>query len=592
MLNKKNRKSKDNIKTSFLQDIKLMLSYCKNKKLIISISIACAVLSTVFTIIAPHQLQQIVNMIQTSLGGNIDLVSIRNLCLFLAAVYLSIFIFSYLQRKLIANVTQSLSYNLREAIIKKINSLPMYHFNEKENGDILSFITNDIDLIGQALNQSVSTFISSVLLFIGSIIMMFLNNVTLAVTAITATLLGFVLMLMIVKLSQKYFNRQQELIGELNGIIEETYTNTLIITLNNAENKFNSLFNHTNQRIFSVAWKAQYLSGMMMPLMGFIGNLGYVSVCIAGGIMVLNGDILIGTIVAFMLYIKIFTEPLSQISQAVANFQQAVAACKRVNKFLAKQEMKIERDIELGTIKGRIEFDHVIFGYHENKSVIDDISMVIEPEQKVAIVGQTGSGKTTIVNLLLRFYELNSGSIKIDHISTKDMSRTQLHSLFSLVMQDTWLYDGTVMENIIYGRSEITENSVLKTCKNLGIHHFIQSLPNGYDTLIDDDTILSAGQKQLITIARAVVVSAPILILDEATSYVDTRLEMLVQKALNDIMQDKTSIVLAHRLSTIKSADMILVIKDGKIVEKGTHEELLRGNTHYSELYNSQFKEV
>ena len=494
-----------------------------------------------------------------------------------------------------ATVTQRVSKQMRSDISRKINRLPMWFYNRTTTGDVLSRVTNDVDTIGQSLNQSIGTLVSAVVLFLGSLIMMLVTNVWMTVTAVLASVLGFSIMLAITSRSQKYFIRQQQHLGDLNGHIEEIYTGHTVVKAYNGEAEAEQTFDQMNQKLCESNFKAQCLSGMMMPVMNFIGNLGYVAVCVVGGAMALNGKITFGVIVAFMMYVRYFTQPLSQIAQAVQSLQSAGAAGERVFEFLEAEEMEDEtgKIEQLSNVKGEVTFEHVKFGYEDSDAtIIHDFSAVAKPGQKVAIVGPTGAGKTTMVNLLMRFHEIQGGKICIDGTPTNTMKREAVHAQFCMVLQDTWLFEGTVRENLIYCEKGIREEKMRAACKAVGLDHFIRTLPNGYDTVLDDQVNLSQGQKQQLTIARAMIADKPMLILDEATSSIDTRTERQIQTAMEQLMEGRTSFVIAHRLSTIKNADLILVLKDGDIIESGTHEELIAKNGFYADLYNSQFEQV
>lgn len=470
--------------------------------------------------------------------------------------------------------------------------MPFAYFNKTSYGDILSRVTNDVDTIGQTLNQSIGTLITATTLFIGSIVMMFVTNWLMALVAIGASIIGFMLMFTIVAKSQKHFTAQQNQLGVINGHIEEMYTGHNVVKVYNASRKSKKKFENINGELYSSAWKSQFFSGLMMPLMSFVGNLGYVAVCVLGGVLALNGTITFGVIVAFMIYVRLFTQPLSQFAQAANNLQRTAAASERVFEFLEESEMNDESEklARLSEIKGNIEFKNVKFGYLPEKIIINDFSVKVNAGQKIAIVGPTGAGKTTIVNLLMRFYELNSGEIIIDGVPINTVRREDVHDVFDMVLQDTWLFEGTIKENIIYSKTGVTDAQVVEACQTVGLHHFIQTLPNGYDTVLNDKASLSEGQKQLLTIARAIIKNSPLLILDEATSSVDTRTEQMVQQAMDKLTQGRTSFVIAHRLSTIKNADTILVMKDGDIIENGNHNDLLAKNGFYADLYNSQFE--
>jgi ATP-binding cassette subfamily B protein len=493
-----------------------------------------------------------------------------------------------------ATITQKVTKQMRSDISGKINRLPMSYYNKTSTGDVLSRVTNDVDTIGQSLNQSLGNFVHAIVLFVGSLVMMLTTNVTMTLTAVLASLIGFTFMFMIMGRSQKYFTRQQKCLGKLNGHVEEMYAGHTVIKAYNEEENSGKTFDELNHDLYESGLKAQCLAGIMQPLMGFVGNLGYVAVCVVGGAMALNGKISFGVIVAFMMYVRYFTQPLSQIAQAMQSLQSAAAAGERVFEFLEAEEMTDEsgKTAKLENIKGDVEFDHVKFGYDDSKVIIHDFSAKAKSGQKIAIVGPTGAGKTTLVNLLMRFYELQGGDIKIDGISTKDLRREDVHSQFCMVLQDTWLFEGTVRENLVYCAENVSDEKITKACKAVGLDHYIRTLPNGYDTVLNDQVNLSQGQKQQLTIARAMIADKPMLILDEATSSVDTRTEQQIQNAMDMLMENRTSFVIAHRLSTIKNADLILVLKDGDIIESGTHDELLQKNGFYAELYNSQFEQA
>ena len=527
--------------------------------------------------------------------GAIDMDAVTHIAWLLVALYVGYAVLCYVQSWMMANVTQRTAQELREAISVKINKLPLKYFDKVSYGDVLSRITNDVDAIGQTLGQSVGSLITSVTLFVGALIMMFYNNVIMTVCAILSSLVGLLIMGVIMKVSQKYFSRQQIALGDVNGHVEEMYAGHTVVKAYCGEADSIRAFEKYNGDLYDSGWKSQFLSGLMMPLMNFVGNFGYVVVCVVGAVLAMDGKIEFGVIVAFMMYIRLFTQPLSQFAQAFQNLQRCAAASERVFGFLEEPEMADESDKQalLGVngkpVRGDVEFSHVKFGYDPSKTIINDFSASVKSGQKVAIVGPTGAGKTTMVNLLMRFYEILGGSIAIDGVDTKSVPRWNVHDQFSMVLQDTWVFRGTVRENIAYSKPGVTGKQIEDACKAVGLHHYIMSLPNGYDTVLDDKATLSQGQKQLLTIARAMVEDAPILILDEATSSVDTRTEELIQKAMDALTVDRTSFVIAHRLSTIRDADMILVMNHGDIVESGTHEELLAKGGFYADIYNSQF---
>lgn len=540
-------------------------------------------------------LDQLPDSVYGLIKPTIDMERILQIGLLLVTFYLLSYILSTTQGFLMATVTQRVSKQMRSDISRKINRLPMWFYNRTTTGDVLSRVTNDVDTIGQSLNQSIGTLVSAVVLFLGSLIMMLVTNVWMTVTAVLASVLGFSIMLAITSRSQKYFIQQQQHLGDLNGHIEEIYAGHTVVKAYNGEAEAEQTFDQMNQKLCESNFKAQCLSGMMMPVMNFIGNLGYVAVCVVGGAMALNGKITFGVIVAFMMYVRYFTQPLSQIAQAVQSLQSAGAAGERVFEFLEAEEMEDEtgKIEQLSNVKGEVTFEHVKFGYEDSDAtIIHDFSAVAKPGQKVAIVGPTGAGKTTMVNLLMRFHEIQGGKICIDGTPTNTMKREAVHAQFCMVLQDTWLFEGTVRENLIYCEKGIREEKMRAACKVVGLDHFIRTLPNGYDTVLNDQVNLSQGQKQQLTIARAMIADKPMLILDEATSSIDTRTERQIQTAMDQLMEGRTSFVIAHRLSTIKNADLILVLKDGDIIESGTHEELIAKNGFYADLYNSQFEQV
>ncbi|MEH7275603.1 ABC transporter ATP-binding protein [Neobacillus vireti] len=576
----------------FKKTFRQLISYCKVFLPLIIIALLLAMAGAIFNIIGPEFLNQITDLITEGMMTSIDLDAVVNVAAILAFLYGLGALFNYIQGYIMATVTQRVSKNLRIDISTKINRLPLKYFDKTSTGDVLSRITNDVDMIGQTMNQSLGALVSAVTMFLGSLIMMFYTNWIMAISAILSTFFGFAMMTFIISKSQKYFAQQQKELGKLNGHIEEIYSGHHVVKVYNGEKNAKETFHEINTRLYDSAWKSQFMSGLMMPLMMFVGNFGYVVVSIVGAVLAVNDVISFGVIVAFMIYIRLFTQPLTQIAQAATNLQSTAAASERVFEFLAEEELKDEsgKMERLETAIGDVEFKNVRFGYSEDKIVINDFSAAAKSGQKVAIVGPTGAGKTTLVNLLMRFYEVNGGEILIDGVSTNNLTRANIHDLFSMVLQDTWLFEGTIRENIVYSRQGVNEDEIEEACKAVGLHHFIKTLPKGYDTILDDKANLSAGQKQLITIARAMIEHKPLLILDEATSSVDTRTEVLIQKAMDKLTVGKTSFVIAHRLSTIKNADLILVMKDGDIIESGNHEELLQKNGFYAELYNSQFE--
>lgn len=524
-----------------------------------------------------------------------DMDAIKKIALFLAVLYIASALFTFIQSLAMTDVANKFAKTLRSRISVKINQLPLKYFDRNSIGDVLSRVTNDIDTIAQSMNMSLATLVSSVTLFVGTITMMFYTNWIMALTAILSSLIGFILMFLILGKSQKYFVARQVELGRLNGHIEEIYSGLNVVKVYNGKKEADRKFDEFNQKVYDANRKSQFLSGLMQPIMNFIGNFGYVAVCIVGAILTMNDMISFGIIVAFITYVRLFTNPLSQIAQAMTQLQSTAAASERVFEFIDEEEMSDQKEItkvlDKQEVKGNIEFQDVVFQYDNNdKPTIKNFSAQAKPGQKVAIVGPTGAGKTTMVNLLMKFYDINSGDIKIDGISTKDLTRENIHDLFTMVLQDTWLFHGTVKENIIYNDENISDEQVKEVCKTVGLDHFIKTLPHGYDTELSDNDSVSAGQRQLLTIARGILQDAPFLILDEATSNVDTRTEELVQKAMDKLTEGKTSFIIAHRLSTIKNADLILVMKDGNIIEQGNHEELMKQNGFYADLYNSQFE--
>lgn len=524
-----------------------------------------------------------------------DMEAIKKIAITLAIVYVCAALFEFIQALCMTDVANKFARSLRSRISVKINKLPLKYFDRNSIGDILSRVTNDIDTIAQSMNQSLGTLVSSTTLFIGTIIMMFYTNWILAITAILASMIGFVLMFIILGKSQKYFVARQEELGKLNGHIEEVYSGLNVVKAYNGKKEVDEKFDELNKKVYDSNFKSQFLSGLMQPIMGFIGNFGYVAVCIVGALLTMNNVISFGVIVAFIAYVRLFTSPLSQMAQAMTLLQSTAAASERVFEFLDEEEMpdesKIKTVLSKEDAKGKIEFENVVFQYENNdKPTIKGFSAIAKPGQKIAIVGPTGAGKTTMVNLLMKFYDINSGDIKIDGISTKNLTRENIHDLFTMVLQDTWLFDGTVKENIIYNRQDATDEDVKEICKTIGLDHFIRTLPKGYESNVADNDSVSAGQRQLLTIARGMLQDTPFLILDEATSNVDTRTEELIQQAMDKLAEGKTSFIIAHRLSTIKNADLILVMKDGNIIEQGKHEELMERKGFYADLYNSQFE--
>lgn len=577
-----------NVKSSMLE----LLRYLKPWYKPIVISLIFSLVGTLLTIIAPDKLADLTNNISDGLQTGIDMDLIIKSILIILAIYISANLVTCAASYIMITVMQKLAWSMRTSISQKINKLPLKFFDKVTVGDVLSRITNDVDTISSALNSSITTLVQAVVQFVGVTIIMFATSGRLALTAIGSSILGFVLMFFIVSRSRKYFRQQQQNLGDMNGHVEEMYSGHNIVRAYGATAQSKKEFDRINDNLYNSAWKSQFFSGMLMPLMGFVGNLGYVAVCIVGATLTMSGAIRFGTVIAFISYVKLFTNPLSQISQAVSSLMSAGAAGERVFGFLAEEEMPDDSGCtaHIDHVRGKVEFENVRFGYDEDKPIIHDFSADIEPGQKVAIVGYTGAGKTTMVNLLMRFYELWSGQIKIDGVPVSEMRRSDVHAMFGMVLQDTWLFDGTYRENIAYGKPGVTDEQVEAACKLVGLDHYIKTLPKGYDTELNDRSSLSAGQRQLLTIARAMVENAPMIILDEATSSVDTRTEVLVQKAMDRLARGRTSFVIAHRLSTIRDANLILVMDKGDIVESGTHEQLLGKGGLYKELYTSQFE--
>lgn len=572
---------------------KKLIAYCRKYSTVMIIALICAAAGTVLTLIGPDKISEMTDLIATGIMTGIDLEAIGKIGITLAALYGVGAILSATQGFIMATVTQRVSKNLRRDISEKINRLPISYYNRTTTGDVLSRVTNDVDTIGQSLNQSVSTLVTAVTMLVGSLLLMLATNVIMTITAILATLIGFGAMMLIMSRSQKYFSRQQKHLGAINGHIEEIYAGHSVVKVYNGEKNAKKTFDEMNNELRDSSFKAQCLSGLMMPLMSFIGNFGYVAVCIVGAMLAINGSISFGVIIAFTMYIRYFTQPLSQLAQAAQSLQSAAAAGERVFEFLEAEEMEDEsgKAATFRKSSGHIEFDHVRFGYEgSDKTVIHDFSAIAEPGQKIAIVGPTGAGKTTMVNLLMRFHEIQGGEIRIDGVPISQMRREDVHAQFCMVLQDTWLFNGTVRENLVYCTEGVTDEQVERACRAVGLHHFIRTLPNGYDTVLSDQINLSAGQKQQLTIARAMIADRPMLILDEATSSVDTRTEQLIQNAMDKLMENRTSFIIAHRLSTIRNADLILVMQNGDIIESGTHDELLFDGGFYAELYNSQFE--
>lgn len=579
---------------NFKKAVGQLIAYSRAYVPMIILAMVLALVGSAFNVIGPDKLSDVTNLIQEGIATRVDIDAVQQIMLVLVMLYGLALIFNYVQGFITATIAQRISKKMRAELSRKINRIPLKYFDGTSHGNVLSRVTNDVDTIGQTLNNSLGTLVSALATFVGALVMMLYTNWIMTVTGILATLLGFALMSLIMKHSQKYFVAQQAELGQINGHIEETYTGHNVVKVYNGEPAAKEAFHDINSRLYTNAWKSQFMSGLMMPVMMFIGNFGYVAVCVVGAVLVNQQVITLGTIVAFMVYIRLFTQPLSQLAQAATNLQSAAAASERVFEFLGEEELADERDktLRLDTIKGDVEFEHVRFGYNADRMIIKDFSMKAEAGQKIAIVGPTGAGKTTLVNLLMRFYELNGGEIYIDGTPISQLTRDNIHQLFCMVLQDTWLFEGTIRDNIIFSKVNVTDEQVEAASRAVGLHSFIKTLPQGYDTVLDDKATLSAGQKQLITIARAMIEDAPMLILDEATSSVDTRTELLIQQAMDQLTVGKTSFVIAHRLSTIKNADVILVMKDGDIIEMGNHVELLEKGGFYADLYNSQFEQA
>jgi len=581
-----------------------LIGYCRGYVPVIAIALIIASIGTVFQVIGPDKIRAITDEIfkgypvpvdgEWFVFGAIDLGAVRSIALLLVGLYAVAAVLSLIENFMMASISAKISKKLRTGISQKINLLPLKYFDKTNYGNVISRVTNDVDAIGQTINQSLDQLVSAVTLFVGSSIMMFATNYVMAATAIGASLIGFAVMTTIMSKSQKYFVAQQQGLGAINGHVEEIYSGHNVVKAYNGGKEAKKTFEGINATLYESGWKSQFLSGLMMPVMMLIGNLGYVVVCVVGAVLAMNGTIGFGVIVAFTLYIRLFTQPLSQMAQAMQSLQRTAAASERVFEFFEEEELLGERQElnRLESIKGDVEFDKVRFGYNKDKAVINNFSFKVGAGQKIAIVGPTGAGKTTMVNLLMRFYEIDSGDIRLDGVPINQVTRENVRKQFCMVLQDTWLFEGTIKENIVFSKRGVTDDEVEAACKAVGLHHFIQTLPRGYDTVLSDKAGLSVGQKQLITITRAMIQNAPLLILDEATSSVDTRTERIVQQAMDKLTRGRTSFVIAHRLSTIKNADMILVMKDGDIIESGNHSSLLAENGFYAELYNSQFTQA
>ena len=563
---------------------------------VVILALVLAALSAVMTIIGPNKIGDMATIMSDGLLGGIDLGKIAKIGIFLAAIYLLSALFGFVQHYIMAVVTLKMSYRMRGELSEKINRVPQKYFNTHTQGDIISRMTNDVSTLQQGLTNSLPTIISAATQFVGCLIMMFASQWRLALISLAVTFVGMGLVVLIMSRSQRFFAARQKSLGELNGFVEEMYSGHEVVRISRAERKVLSHFDSLNAAVYDANWRSQFLSGVMQPLMNIIGNIAYVAVCVVGSILAMNGTIEFGVIVSFILYVRLFTTPLTQIAQGMTNMQTASASAHRIFDFLESEEMadESEKTAELPEVCGKVSFEHVRFSYPDtpDKVIIKDFSAEVHPGQKVAIVGPTGAGKTTMVNLLMRFYEIGSVEIKIDGVPITELTREIVHELFSMVLQDTWLFEGTVRENLVYNMQGITDEQLEQVCRACGLDKFVHSLPNGFDTVLSESASISAGQKQLLTIARAMLQNAPMLILDEATSSVDTRTELIIQRAMDELTKGRTSFVIAHRLSTIKNADLILVMKDGDVIESGTHDELMRRGGFYAELYNSQFEQA
>ncbi len=571
-------------------------TYMRKSLGVVVLALVLAALSAVLTIIGPDQVGKIATIMSDGLLGGIDLAAIARVGILLAVIYSLSALFGFIQHYIMASVTLKMSYRVRAELSEKINCVPQKYFNFHAQGDILSRITNDVSTLQQGLTNSLPTIISAATQFLGCLIMMFVTEWRLALVSLGITLVGLLLVVFIMSRSQKYFTARQESLGKLNGYVEEMYSGHEVVRISRAAEPVGKTFDTLNDAVYDANWRSQFLSGVMQPLMNVIGNLSYVAVCVLGSILAIQGIIDIGVIVSFILYVRLFTSPLTQIAQGMTNLQTASASAHRIFDFLGSEEMPDESEKpELPRpVRGEVDFKHVRFSYPDSpdKIIIKDFSAHVAPGQKVAIVGPTGAGKTTMVNLLMRFYEIADGCIKIDGVPSQDIRREDVHKLFGMVLQDTWLFEGTVRENLVYNLPDVTDEQLNRVCCACGLDKFVRSLPNGFDTVLSESTSISAGQKQLLTIARAMLQNAPMLILDEATSSVDTRTELLIQRAMDKLTENRTSFVIAHRLSTIKNADLILVMKDGDVIESGTHETLMQQNGFYAALYNSQFDQA
>ncbi len=583
-------------KTDLKGALRSLTVYLQKSLGVILLALVLAALSAVLTIIGPDQVGKIATIMSDGLLGGIDLAAIARVGILLAVIYGLSALFGFIQHYIMASVTLKMSYRMRAELSEKINRVPQKYFNFHAQGDILSRITNDVSTLQQGLTNSLPTIISAATQFAGCLIMMFVTEWRLALAALGITLVGLLLVVLIMSRSQKYFTARQESLGKLNGYVEEMYSGHEVVRISRAAEPVGKTFDTLNDAVYDANWRSQFLSGVMQPLMNVIGNLSYVAVCVLGSILAIQGIIDIGVIVSFILYVRLFTSPLTQIAQGMTNLQTASASAHRIFDFLGSEELPDESEKpELPRpVRGEVDFEHIRFSYPDSpdKIIIKDFSAHVAPGQKVAIVGPTGAGKTTMVNLLMRFYEISDGCIRIDGVPSSELSREDVHKLFGMVLQDTWLFEGTVRENLVYNLSDVTDEQLNRVCRACGLDKFVRSLPDGFDTVLSESTSISAGQKQLLTIARAMLQNAPMLILDEATSSVDTRTELLIQRAMDKLTENRTSFVIAHRLSTIKNAGLILVMKDGDIIESGTHETLMQRNGFYAALYNSQFEQA
>ncbi len=590
------RNGKKQEKGSICDAAPRLKEYMRSSIGIMLFALVLAALSAVMTIIGPNKIGDMATLMSDGLTTGIDINAIARLGIFLAVIYALSALLGFIQHYIMASETLKMSYRMRGELSEKINRVPQKYFNTTSQGDILSLITNDVSTLQQGLTNSLPTIISAATQFMGCLIMMFATEWHLALVSLGVTLLGMLALALIMSRSQHYFTARQKSLGELNGYVEEMYSGHEVVRISRAGDKVVEHFDKLNAAVYDANWRSQFLSGVMQPLMSVIGNIAYVAVCVMGSILAINGTIEFGVIISFILYVRLFTSPLTQIAQGMTNMQTASASAKRIFDFLESEELSDEtgKHATLPAVRGQVSFDHVRFSYPDSpdKVIIKDFSASVKPGQKVAIVGPTGAGKTTMVNLLMRFFEINSGRISIDGVSTADMRREDVHNMFSMVLQDTWLFEGTVRENLAYNMQGITDAQLEEVCRACGLDKFVHSLPNGFDTVLSDSTSISAGQKQLLTIARAMLQNAPMLILDEATSSVDTRTELLIQRAMDELTKGRTSFVIAHRLSTIKNSDLILVMRDGDVIESGTHDELMAKGGFYAELYNSQFEQA